>query len=59
VRESGYCIQYGSRKKSASTLSILSLARQWLFENNPQPILQRQLDQALVELTSMVVTYEI
>jgi hypothetical protein len=59
VRESGYCIQYGSRKKSASTLSILSLARQWLFENNPQPLLQRQLDQALVELTTMVVTYEI
>jgi hypothetical protein len=59
VRESGYCIQYGSRKKSASTLSILSLARQWLFENNPQALLQRQLDKALVELTSMVVTYEI
>jgi hypothetical protein len=59
VRESGYCIQYGSRKKAASTLSLLSLARHWLLENNPTTLLQRQLDQALVELTSMVMNYKI
>lgn len=59
VRKSGYCVQYGSRKKAASTLSILSLARHWLFENNQSALLQRQLDQALGELTSMVMSYEI
>lgn len=59
ARISGYCVQYGSRNKRQSTLSILSLARHWLTDTNMKPPTQRQLDQALVELTSMVVTYEI
>jgi hypothetical protein len=59
ARISGYCIQYGSRKKRPGTLSILSLARHWLIDINAGPLTQRQLDQASVELTSMVVTYEI
>lgn len=56
---SGYCIQYGSRKKKQSTLSILSLARHWLLDPTPKLLTQRQLDQASAELTFMVMTYEI
>lgn len=59
VCECGYCVQYGSRKKAGSTLSILSLARPWLFENKPRTFLQHQLNRALVALTSMVMTYAI
>lgn len=59
VRASGYCVQYGSRKKAASVLSILSLARHWLFEIPSASLSRCQIDQALIELTSMVVTYEI
>lgn len=59
VRGSGYCVQYGSRKKAASTLSILSLARHWLLEINSGTLSRRQLDQASVELTSMIMTYKI
>ena len=58
VRESGYSVQYGSRKKAASTLSILSLARHWLLEIHSGSLSRRQLDQALVELVSMIMTYE-
>lgn len=59
VRKSGYCVQYGSRKKAASTLSILSLARHWLLEVNSRLLSRRQLDQASAELTFMVMIYEI
>jgi hypothetical protein len=59
VRIGGYCIQYGSRKKAAYTLSILSLARHWLLDVNTSALSQRQLNQASAELTSMVMTYEI
>ena len=59
VRCSGFRIQYGSRKKAANTLSILSLARHWLLETNTPTLSRRQLDRALAELQSMIVTYEI
>lgn len=57
VRNVGYCVQYGSRKKAATTLSILSLARHWLLELHSEALSRRQLDQASFELTSMVMTY--
>lgn len=59
ARTSGYCVQYGSRMKRRDTLSILSLARHWLLDTGAGILTQRQLDRASVELTSMVVTYEI
>lgn len=59
ARSNGYCVQYGSRKKAASTLSILSLARQWLLEVTPKSLSRRQLDEASIELTSMLMVYEI
>jgi hypothetical protein len=59
ARKSGYCVQYGSRKKAASTLSILSLARDWLLDKYSGTLSRRQLDQASAELTSMIMTYKI
>ncbi|MDZ4396594.1 IS4 family transposase [Hydrogenophaga sp.] len=59
VRMSGYCIQYGSRKKAGSTLSILSLARHWLLDMKSKALSRHQLHQASVELRSMIMTYEI
>jgi hypothetical protein len=59
ARRSGYCIQYGSRKKAATTLSILSLARHWLLEAKSTMPTRRQLDEALIELMSMLMVYEI
>lgn len=59
VHASGYDVQYGSRKKAVNTLSILSLARHWLFETNSGSLSRRQLDQASVALTSMIMTYKI
>jgi hypothetical protein len=59
ARASGYDIRYGSRKKAASTLSILSLARHWLQDPNTRSLSPHRLDQALIELTSMIMTYQI
>jgi hypothetical protein len=59
ARGSGYRVQYGSRKKAGSTLSILSLARHWLLDLNSRPLSRPQLDQASAELTSMLMIYEI
>lgn len=59
ARRSGYYIEYGSRKKAATTLSILSLARHWLLETKSKIPTRRQLDDALIELASMLMVYEI
>lgn len=59
VRDGGYCVQYGSKKKAANTLSILSLARHWLLDTCSGTLTRRQLDNASVELTSMIMTYEL
>ncbi len=59
ARQYGYSVQYGSRKKASTTLSILSLARQWLAETKPKILSRRQLDEAMSELASMLMTYEI
>jgi hypothetical protein len=55
----GYRVQYGSRNKAATTLSILSLARHWLLELHPKKTTRRQLDEALSELAQMLMVYEI
>jgi hypothetical protein len=55
----GHQVQYGSRAKAATTLSVLSLAAYWLGQRRPPPITCSQLIEALAELTSMVATYKI
>jgi hypothetical protein len=59
VRENGYHIGYGSRKKAPATLSVISMAKHWLIENNRQVLTQRQLNNALIELREMVLSYGI
>jgi hypothetical protein len=59
ARSTGFNITYGSKAKSATTLSILSLATHWLDERKRTPISSRQINDALLELVSMVRTYEI
>lgn len=59
ARKIGYRVQYGSKKKATNTLSILSLARHWLRDNKSKLLSRRQLDEALVELNSMLAIYKI
>lgn len=58
LRKSNYAITYGSAKKAATTLSILSLALYWLHQSEPPKIMADQLDSALQELITMIVGYE-
>jgi len=53
LRSRGYRITYGSRKKAATALSVISLARWWLAEHHPGKLLRRQLTAALVGLRDM------
>lgn len=53
IRSSGYRIEFGSRKKAATALSVISLARWWLAENNLAMLSQRQLRAALALLRAM------
>ncbi len=59
ARAAGYTVQYGSAKKAANTLSILSLAQHWLLEMKQHFLSRRQIDDALIELATMVMTYQI
>jgi len=59
ARAAGYSLQYGSKANAATTASILTLARQWLTERQPRPLRRRQIDHALIELASILMTYEI
>lgn len=59
VRTAGYTIRYGSAKKAATTLSILSLAQHWLREIKQHHVSKSQLDKALIELAAMVMIYQI
>jgi hypothetical protein len=59
ARKIGYRVQYGSKKKATNTLSILSLARHWIRDNKSKLLSRRQLDEALVELNSMLAVYKI
>jgi hypothetical protein len=56
LRSSGYRIEFGSRKKAATALSVISLARWWMAENKTAQLLRRQIDAALVLLCSMAMT---
>jgi hypothetical protein len=56
VRSSGYRIEFGSRKKAAKALSIISLARWWMAENETIRLSRRQLNDALILLCSMALT---
>jgi hypothetical protein len=53
IRSNGYRIEFGSRKKAATALSVISLARWWMVENNAAMLSRRQLHTALILLRSM------
>ncbi len=57
MRQSGYDISYGSRRKAARTLSVLSLALYWLSQPDKPMITKTQLQQARLSLVSMVASY--
>lgn len=59
ARAIGYRVAYGSKAKAVATVSILTLARQWLTEMQPQTLRRRQLNDAFAELASSLMTYEI
>lgn len=59
MRLSGRDIGYGSRKKVATTLSVLSLATYWLGQPKPPEITQQAITVAHGALTSMVATLQI
>lgn len=59
VRKSGYKIQYGSARKANNTLSVLSLARQWLLDNVAKRLPRSHIDEGLAELTTMLRLYKI
>jgi hypothetical protein len=59
VRTSGYRIEFGSKKKAAQALSLISLARWWIAEQGRMRLSRRQLDQALKLLRSMALVVRI
>jgi hypothetical protein len=56
---SGYRIEFGSRKKAAKALSIISLARWRLMENVATILSRRQIHDAQKLLSSMALVAEI
>lgn len=53
IRSNGYRVEFGSRKKAATALSVISLARWWMAENNAAILSRRQCHAALILLRSM------
>lgn len=53
IRSSGYRIEFGSRKKAATALSVISLARSWMAENKAVMLSRRPIKAALTLLRSM------
>lgn len=53
LRSNGYRIEFGSRKKAATALSVISLARWWAAENPSATLSRRQLQAALALLRAM------
>lgn len=53
IRSSDYRIEFGSRKKAAQALSVISLARWWRAENPMTRLSRTQLNAALTLLCSM------
>lgn len=58
ARATGFNVMYGSQRKSASTLSILSLATQWLQDCHCVAISRREINDALGLLIALVRTYD-
>lgn len=56
LRSCGYRIEFGSRKKAATALSVISLARWWMAENKTTQLSRRKINAALVLLCSMAMT---
>jgi hypothetical protein len=59
ARQQGCRVAYGSKKKASTTLSIISLAQYYLNEIRQPYLSKRQINDALSELASMVMTVEI
>ena len=57
MRQSGYDIAYGNRRKATNTLSLLSLALYWLNQPDKPKITRSQLRQAMDALVAMVARY--
>jgi len=53
IRSSGFRVEFGRRKKAATALSVISLARWWMAENKTAMLSRRQLHAALILLRSM------
>jgi hypothetical protein len=53
IRSSGYRIEFGSRKKAVTALSVISLARWWMTETQTAMLSQRQLKTALELLRAL------
>jgi hypothetical protein len=58
VRESGYRIEFGSKKKAAHALSLISLARWRVGEKLSIVFLRRQINEALILLRSMAFLFK-
>jgi hypothetical protein len=58
ARNAGFNVAYGSKQKAASTLSILSLAIHWIDDSRRPRLSASHFKRALIELASMVRTYE-
>lgn len=59
AKKKGCHVAYGSKKKAQFTLSILSLAQHYLDEAKQIRLLTRDIETALLELTSMVFSVKI
>lgn len=56
---SGYKVQYGSKRKSQATLSTISLARTWCDDPSHTPFSRQRLLEAVQALASMVMRVNI
>ena len=59
LRSNGYRIEFGSRKKAATALSVISLARWWMAENKTIQLSRRQINAALTSLCAMALAVNI
>ncbi len=50
LRSIDYRIEFGSRKKAATALSVISLARWWMAQNKTIRLSRRQINAALISL---------
>ncbi len=53
LRSTGYRVEFGSREKAAKALSVISLARWWIAENETIKLSRRQITDALALLCAM------